>query len=101
MTDSNKTLMDAALRVGEKLGVPVLVLGVLLWFARDACIALMDNFLTPVVKSHVEFLETTQETLKEIGTTQHQQATVLQEIAIGQRQLQQAISRDPATRGTN
>jgi len=41
----------------------------------------------PVVKSHVEFLETTSETLREISSVQTQQAVTLQELAHGQREL--------------
>jgi hypothetical protein len=36
-------------------------------------------------------LDSTQETLREIGTTQQQQAKTLQELAVGQREIQQAV----------
>ena len=42
-------------------------------------------------QSHVEFLDTTRETLKEIGHTQAQQAETLQEIAVGQNEIRQAV----------
>lgn len=87
MTERTKNTIDLALRFGERLGVPVLILCAILWFAREASIALHRTVLEPVVKSHVEFLETTHETLRQIGDTQRQQATVMQDIADGQREI--------------
>ena len=49
------------------------------------------KLLEPIVQSHVEFLDTTRETLKEIGHTQAQQAETLQEIAVGQNEIRQAV----------
>jgi hypothetical protein len=46
----------------------------------------------PVVKSHIEFLEATSETLHEIGAVQTQQAKTLQELAQGQHEIKTAIS---------
>jgi hypothetical protein len=53
------------------------------------------------VKSHTQFLEATQETLKEIGKTQDKQADTLQELASGQRDLQHAVSRIPQAGSQN
>jgi len=92
MTDNlRQTMVDAALRLGERLGVPVLVLAVLLWCAREGAMSLSTTVLQPIVQSHVEFLDTTRETLKEIGHTQAQQAETLQEIAVGQNEIRQAV----------
>lgn len=87
MTDRTKNTIDLALRFGERLGVPVLILCAIIWCAREASIALHKTVLEPVVKSHVEFLESTHETLRQIGDTQRQQASTMQDIASGQREL--------------
>jgi hypothetical protein len=99
--DLRQTVIDTALRIAERLGVPVLVLAVLLWCAREAAISLSQTVLEPIVQSHVEFLDTTRETLREIGHTQAQQAQTLQEIAHGQREIQQVLARPANTQGAN
>jgi len=79
--------LDSMLRIAERFGVPVVLLAVLIWLGREAAITLHGSLVEPVVKSHVEFLETTSETLKEIGRTQEKQAETLEELAHGQREL--------------
>ena len=80
-------VLDSLLRIAERFGVPVVLLAVIIWLAREAAITLHGSLVEPVVKSHVEFLETTSETLREISTVQTQQAVTLQELAHGQREL--------------
>jgi len=99
--DAAKSLIDVVLRVAERLGVPVMLLIVCIWFLREAAMTLQATVVEPVVKSHVEFLETTQETLHEIGKTQDRQAQTLQELAVGQREIQHALARPSKTEGTN
>jgi hypothetical protein len=48
----------------------------------------------PVVQSHVEFLESTKETMAK-------QADTLQELAKGQQEIQQVLARPAKTEGTN
>ena len=93
--------MDTLIRVGERFGVPVLHLAVLLWFLRDAAVTLHSSVVEPVVKGHIEFLETTQKTLEGIEETQKASQQTLQELAIGQRDLQHAVDRIPDITGTN
>jgi hypothetical protein len=83
------------LGIADRFGVPCLILAALLWMARDAGIALHTTVLQPVVQSHTRFLESTQETLKEIGKAQDKQADTMQELANGQRDIQHAVSRIP------
>lgn len=85
------SLVDAALRVAERFGVPVVLLGVLLWLLRDAAVTLHGTVVVPIVTSHTEFLDTTRETLEEIGKTQQQQANTMQEIADSQREIRSVI----------
>jgi hypothetical protein len=80
-------VLDSLLRIAERFGVPVVLLAVIIWLGREAAITLHGSLVEPVVKSHVEFLETTSETLREISTVQTQQAVTLQELAHGQREL--------------
>ena len=88
MTEESKTaLVDSILKFGTQLGVPVLVLLALLYMAREAGVAVYGTAIVPLVKAHSEFLESTQETLKEIGAAQRQQAATMEEIVAGQREL--------------
>jgi methyl-accepting chemotaxis protein len=80
-------VLDSLLRIAERFGVPVVLLAVIIWLGREAAITLHGSLVEPVVKSHVEFLETTSETLKEISSVQTQQAATLEELAHGQREL--------------
>lgn len=95
------TMVESALRVAERFGVPVVLLAVLIWFLRDAAVVLHTTILVPVVSSHTQFLESTQETLREIGTTQQQQAKTLQELASGQKEIHQAVVRKTGAAPTN
>lgn len=92
-------MVDRMIKVGERFGVPVMLLIVVLFFAREACVSIHSTLLVPIVKSHVEFLESTSETLHEIDQTQATQALILSEISLGQRAIQQALSGDPKTGG--
>ena len=98
---SETSLTDSLVRIGERFGVPVLILAVLLWFARDAAISINKTVVEPVVQGHVEFLQTTKRTLEGIEETQKASQQTLQEIAIGQRDLQHAVDRYPEHKGTN
>ena len=92
-------MVDRMIKVGERFGVPVMLLIVVLFFAREACVSIHSTLLVPIVKSHVEFLESTSETLHEIDQTQAQQALILGEISMGQRAIQSALLHDPKTGG--
>jgi hypothetical protein len=84
-------VLDSMLRVAERFGVPVVLLGVVIWLGREAAITLHGSLVKPVVESHVQFLETTSETLKEISSVQTQQAATLEELAHGQRELREKV----------
>jgi hypothetical protein len=88
---SSESFVEAAFRVAERFGVPVVLLVVLVWFLRDAAVTLHGTVVIPIVKSHTEFLDSTRETLDEIGKTQFKQAETLQEIAAGQQEIRQAV----------
>lgn len=84
-------LVDTLLKIADRFGVPCVILAVVIWFGREAAVALHTTLIQPVVESHIEFLEATRETLSEIGATQEKQAQTLQEIASGQRQVQETL----------
>jgi hypothetical protein len=89
---SRQSVFDLLLRIGERLGVPALVIGVLLWLARDFGTAVNTTVVEPVVKSHVEFLEATRETLSEIGKSQTAQTEAMKQIAENQRELKVIVT---------
>jgi hypothetical protein len=86
--------IDTLLRIAERFGVPVVLLAVLLYCGREAAIAIHSSVVEPVVKSHVEFLESTQHTME-------QQSETLQELAKGQREIQQVLARPARTDAQN
>jgi hypothetical protein len=64
-------VLDTFLRIADRFGVPCVILAVVMFFGREAAIALHGTVVEPMVKSHVEFLDTTAETLKEIAPAGH------------------------------
>lgn len=87
-------MIDTFLRIADRFGVPCVILALVLYFGREAAIAIHSSVVEPVVKSHVEFLESTKDTM-------HQQAQTLQELANGQREIQQVLARPANTQGAN
>ena len=92
-------MVDRMIKVGERFGVPIMLLVVFLFFAREACVSIHSTLLVPIVKSHVEFLQSTSQTLHEIQNTEATQATILGEMSISQRAIQSALLHDPKTGG--
>lgn len=88
---STESFVEAAFRLAERFGVPLVLLAVVIWFARDAAVTLHGTVVVPIVKSHTEFLDSTRETLDEIGKTQFKQAETLQAIASDQHEIKQAV----------
>lgn len=84
-------LVETLFRIADRFGVPCVILAVLMWFGREAAITIHSSLVKPMVESHIEYLDATRETLTEIGRTQEKQADTLQEIAHGQRQIQETL----------
>ena len=84
---AEKSTLDIVLRIGERLGVPLLILAAVLWMGREAGMAIYNTAIVPLVEAHGKFLDSTSKNLEEIGTTQRQQAQTLQEIAVGQKEI--------------
>lgn len=84
---SERSALDTVLRIGERLGVPLLILAALLFMLREAGMAIYSGGVQPLVKAHTEFLERTTETLQGIETTQSRQADTMEEIVSGQREI--------------
>ena len=87
-------VLDTFLRIADRFGVPCVILAVVLYFGREAAIALHSTVVEPVVQSHVEFLESAKETMA-------RQAETLQELAKGQQEIHQVLARPAKTEGTN
>lgn len=84
-------LLETLFKIADRFGVPCVILGVLIWFGREAAITIHDSLVKPVVESHIEYLDATRETLTEIGRTQEKQAETLSELAHGQRQIKETL----------
>lgn len=78
--------IDTFLRIADRFGVPCVILAAAVYFGREAAVALHTTVIQPVVKSHVQFLETTSE-------VQQQQARTLEELAAGQIEIKAALTR--------
>lgn len=92
MTDETKqSLLESAIRVGERLGVSVVILVFILWMIREGAMSLNSTVVIPIVKSHTEFLDSTRDTLSEIGKTQLKQAETLEELAAGQNEIRKTL----------
>jgi hypothetical protein len=91
---TSQQVTEGAIKIAERFGVPFLVLLAMLWMVREAATGLHQTVVVPIVKSHTEFLAGTRETLREISTTQSQQAEALREIAVGQLEIRRAILSD-------
>jgi hypothetical protein len=96
---SSESFIEAAFRVAERFGVPLVLLAVVIWFMRDAAVTLHGTVVIPIVKSHTEFLDSTRETLDEIGKTQFKQAETLQAIAADQHEIKQAVVKKTGQHG--
>lgn len=94
MTDETKqSIIEMSLRVAERFGVPVVILAFVLWMARDAATSIHRTLVVPLVENHTKFLDSTSQTLHEIGRTQEQQAETLKEIAESQREIQSVLTK--------
>lgn len=85
-------MIDTFVKIADRFGVACVILAVVLYFGREAAIAMHGTVVEPMVRSHVEFLNATSQTLKEMGQIQAQQAETLDELAHGQRKLQEAVT---------
>jgi hypothetical protein len=97
---TTQSTMDVILRFGERFGVPCLILAAVLWMLRETATSLHSTVIVPIVQGHTQFLESTEETLREIGRTQEKQAETMQEIAAGQRTIERVMVGKPATERT-
>jgi hypothetical protein len=54
-------MVSAALKIGERFGVPTMLLLVLVLCGREVCHSLHSTVLKPMVESHMNFLKSVQE----------------------------------------
>lgn len=86
--------IDTFLRIADRFGVPCVILAAAIYFGREAAQALHESVVQPVVKGHIQFLETTSE-------VQQQQARTLEELAAGQIEIKAALTRTDGGSGVN
>ena len=86
-----QVMADTVMKFAERFGVPVVILGAILWMTREAATVLHDSVVVPVVKGHTEFLESTQRTLDEISHTQKSHADTLKELTAVQAEIRDAV----------
>lgn len=86
--------IDTFLRIADRFGVPCVILAAAIYFGREAAVALHSTVIQPVVKSHVQFLETTSD-------VQQQQARTLEELASGQIEIKAALTQRNGDNGVS
>jgi hypothetical protein len=95
------TIGEFVLRVAERFGLPVVVLGILLWMVKDTATTLHGTVVLPMVKAHTEFLGATQAAITEISHSQSQQAETMQELAAGSREIKELLMSGRASAATS
>ena len=93
MTQKLSDIVDITFRFIREFGFPTFVLIVIGYWVHNAAVSMHSTIVVPVVKSHTDFMEVTQETLKELGQTQEKQADTLQEICHSQREIVETIKK--------
>jgi hypothetical protein len=89
MSDSNnKSLLVV---IGERLGVPFLITGILLFMAREGLTSVHRTVVLPFIESHTSFLESASKTLDRICAVQERQADVLDALTEGQSEIRHAV----------
>lgn len=78
---SIETLSEAILKIAERFGVPVVLLGIAIWLGREAAITIHATVVTPVVESHTAFIETICEQAKQQTKAMESQAGAFKELA--------------------
>lgn len=69
------------LKAAERFGVPVVLLCVFLWMARETAIAVHQTIVAPVVTSHTKFIDTISEQSKQQTEAMQSQAAAFKELA--------------------
>jgi hypothetical protein len=93
MTREEFGRFEQGLKIVREFGFPTLVLCVVGWWVHMAAISIHSTVVLPVIKSHTDFMEVTQETLQGLGETQERQAETLPEISNSQREIVEAVTK--------
>ena len=98
MTQYTRDRLELGFQFVKLVGVPTFVLSVVLYWIGAATDRLHDSVLVPTVTAHSSFLKSTVETqerqadaLEKLTDNRIQQTQILEEIAVGQRELRDAI----------
>lgn len=80
-----------AIRIGERFGVPVMLLCLFIFFAREACQSFHSSVLMPVVDAHISFLKITTETQATQAKTLSQIQEILGDLSHDQKDISDRI----------
>lgn len=72
---------EVFLKAAERFGVPVVLLCIFLWMARETAIAVHQTIVAPVVTSHTKFIDTISEQSKQQTQAMQSQAAAFKELA--------------------
>lgn len=78
---SIESISETLVKVAERFGVPVVLLGIVIWLGREAAITIHTSVVTPVVESHTQFIETICEQAKQQTKAMESQAGAFKELA--------------------
>lgn len=92
MSENADGFFEFVFRAAKEFGLPVILLGVMIYLFREAASTVHKTLLVPMVESHAKFLDTTQHTLREISATQSRQADTLEELADVQREIRRQVA---------
>ena len=80
-----------AIRIGERFGVPVMLLCLFIFFTREACQSFHGTVLMPIVDAHVAFLKGTTETQAVQSKTLSKIQEILGDISHEQKDISDRI----------
>lgn len=75
------TVTETMLRIAERFGVPVVLLAIFIWFARETAVAVHETVVEPVVRSHTQFIDTICEQVKAQTNAMEEQANAFRDLS--------------------
>ena len=78
---SIERMTEAVMKIAERFGVPVVLLLVFIYMARETAIAVHQTVVAPVVTSHTKFIDTISEQSRQQTEAMQSQAEAFKELA--------------------
>lgn len=85
------TVAETMLKIAERFGVPVVVLGIILWLGREAAISVNRTVVAPVVEAHTKFVDTVVEQVRVQTSAMEGQANAFRDLAEAHEQQLQIL----------